>query len=1121
MKKVIKLIVLIFLGLILIGICSLWVLAKSHNNSVHDELVNVINEEFDGKISFGDLRFSYLSNFPNARIELRDVTFINSNAGESHFERINVVLRLGSLFRDTLQIKKLSVENGFFSNEIDSLGRRPKLFGENTDSKSKNGRKLLLKSGDIEVENTQLFFGNQYKKNRMYIMVKSGRFELSSTDTTLLLQGKADASLDSLISKRTTLIKNQAARVENAAFQIHRITGVKELLDGEIYANDLKLTPSLKLIPEDDGNIIDFHILGDGNLDAFVDLFEVHVGSNLKQLNPNADLIISYNQEGFVNPFKRPYFHLDFKIKDARISSDKLRYPLSKVTLEGNYNNGSSHSPETAAIKVDTLNAEIENSYIRGRFTMSNLSDPIIDAHLVSQIDLGHFLPDSNKYELEGMVDLDLYTKGKISELKQLDFNKKEAAKGVITFNNVRMRAPKSNNAVSFKNGRIVLKNHFVKLNTEVNLDQASVLELKGEFNNLDEYLLGKTKALSGKLWVDFDMLDMQRLPILNEKKNNSGKHKQSKLPAFVFDLFVNGNVLKTKYGVLNNVKLASAYRSSEVTMNSFAFNYQKGKVSGSGKAILHRTDIASIKAELNANFKELNFALPKKDSLSKKDKQKKFSLPSNLDATVDLKIDKGILFDIPVENFDLQLNAKGERLEVDQLRFKTKEGTTNFKGNLNFREGEILQLSGSGEIALNKLVLDNYLLDNKIEDADSTRRVLGFKNLPKELDINLMLSANDVRYKDQFVKNLKTEFLVQNETLLVEYFKGDLAIGSFDLALKANKIRSPDISYVADLKMNLDVVNLNTLLKSEVFGIPDKKERYKEEDNGIVDFSFPTNWKVDLSATANSVKYKNAVVNNLDLAANYGNTKLELNRLKFNFGRGEVITRGFLKKENKASFPAYIFCESNELDLSEVLLAFNNFKQDEITYKNTDGKISWESDLHFNLIESFDTPSDSDLWKFKFRVHDAEFRDVKVIEETLSFIGHKAKDDFLVKELDIVGYLDGQEFLFKDVFINNNIVNMDVYGKINMRDSILDLGVEASLSDLLFRSKKKRVVQTQEGEVPLEGDLKIFLNVLGPKENRKVKTFSKKKFNRHREELSSQIENVENRIQNQNSPIK
>ncbi|MGB5169990.1 MAG: hypothetical protein WBN69_01025 [Eudoraea sp.] len=1120
MKRILKVFLIFVLTIIFFGITTLWFLADKHNITVRQELIEVINDEFEGEISFGDLRFSYLKNFPNAHIELTDVVFFNSNSGKSHFDKINVVIRLGSLFKDTLRIKKLHIENGFFSNEVDSLGRKPKLFGGTKSSKPSENRKVQLESGDIEVRNTQLFFGNQLKRNKMYILVENGKFSLSSTDSTIVFKGNAEAKLDSLISNGTILIKNQPAIVKNAAFEIHRVTGVKELLDGQIFANNLKLIPSLKMIPKDDGNLIDFHILGDGNLNAFVELFEFYVGSDLEQLNPNAELEISYNQEGFVNPFKRPYFHLDFKIKEALIKSDKLRFPLSNITVQGNYNNGSDHRPATAELKVDTLNAEIENSFLRGRFKMTNLSDPIIDAHLISQIDLGHFLPDSSKYKLEGIVALDIFANGKISELKQLDFDGKEAAKGVISFNSVKMTIPKKD-PIHFTNGTIALKNHFIKLNTEVSLAKESAIDLQGEFDNLDQYLLGTTTALSGKLWLGFDKLDMMSLPILNQKKTSTRKYKKSKLPRFSFDLFVEGKVLKTKFGTLNNIKIASAYQPTEIDLNSFAFNYQKGKVSGSGKAIIEGSDIVSVKADLNADFKDLNFSLPQKDSVTKKGDKKHFSLPSNLEATIDLKIAKGILFDIPVKEFNLLVNTKGDHLDLGQLSFKTNEGTTSFKGNLDLMEGEISQLSGRGKIALNKLVLDKYLKESKMENADTSKQMISFTNLPKKMEVDLLINVKDVRYKDQYLKNLKTKFSIHGETMEIQYFKGDLSFGELDLRLAANKIRTPDIFYSADLNMNLNAINLNTLLKSEVFGIPQKNERYKKENKGIVDLSFPINWKVNLNTKAKSVRYKNAVINNVDLVANYGNTKLELSHMKFNFGSGEVLAHGFLKKENNSSFPSYIFCKSEKIDLSEVLEAFNNFKQDEITYKNTDGKISWQSDLHFNLIESFDTPSDSDLWKFKFRVHDAEFRNVKVIEETLSFIGQKAKDDFLVKELDIVGYLDGQEFLFKDVFINNNIVNMDVYGKVNMNDSILDLGIEASLSDLLFRSKKKRMVMTRDGEVSLDNDLKVFLNVLGPKSDRKVKTFSKNKFNNHRKELSSQIQEVESRISKINAAVK
>ncbi len=133
------------LAIIFFGITTLWFLADKHNNTVRQELIEVINEELEGEISFGDLGFSYLKNFPDAHIELTDVVFFNSNSGKSHFDKINVVIRLGSLFKDTLRIKKLYIENGFFSNEVDSLGRKPKLFGGTKSSKPSENRKSSIR----------------------------------------------------------------------------------------------------------------------------------------------------------------------------------------------------------------------------------------------------------------------------------------------------------------------------------------------------------------------------------------------------------------------------------------------------------------------------------------------------------------------------------------------------------------------------------------------------------------------------------------------------------------------------------------------------------------------------------------------------------------------------------------------------------------------------------------------------------------------------------------------------------------------------------------------------------------------------------------------------------------
>ena len=93
---------------------------------------------------------------------------------------------------------------------------------------------------------------------------------------------------------------------------------------------------------------------------------------------------------------------------------------------------------------------------------------------------------------------------------------------------------------------------------------------------------------------------------------------------------------------------------------------------------------------------------------------------------------------------------------------------------------------------------------------------------------------------------------------------------------------------------------------------------------------------------------------------------------------------------------------------------------------------------------------------------------------------------------------------------MNDNIANLDVFGEINFDDKLMDLGLEVSLTDLFFRSRKERLTETMEGIVKFDKDAKLFVGINGTLSDSKLSLISDKKFNNNRQELQSEIKKAE-----------
>lgn len=1105
MLRAIKIFLIGLLLLVLSLIIALIVYSKTHHDTAHKKLVEIFNEELDGKVEFEDFNFSHLRSFPHVHLELIDITIHDSNSGVSKIGDLDVLLNMRKLWNKEIEIEKLIISDAYFVSEIDSLGNKPRIFSGEKKSKSKGSSPLVLHSHDVEILNSQLYLGNKVKGNKLHINVSKGVFNLDVANSAIRISGDAEASLDTLISNHNLLLSNQPATVKDVVFRIDQETGVKELENGYILAHTLKLIPKIKMTPHENGQLVDLHISSEGNFDTFMELVEFHTGFDVEQVNHNAKLAMSYNQHGIVNPFLRPYSEIDFEISDAEFVGGSLPFPVKNFSLKGNLNNGEAHSPETTELVIDTLHAEVSDSYIHGRFKLTNLKDPVVDAHLVSNINLGHLIKDNDNFLISGQIDADLFLDGKISELKKMHLEGKQHARGEINAQNLNILLKNKGYSINLLNGSTVLNNHIFEVTTVVGAFNESLFNLKGVFDNLDEFFTNEQEELIGNISLDFQKLDLNNFKIEKTSDNPDAKNSHFELPKMSMDVNVTGKEIVGDFGTLSNFKLESRINTNDIIINNLAFNYQEGEVVANAGIFFEQNQVDSVVADIKGNFEFLKLEYDSKQS--NKDKSP-LSLPTFVYADIDVKIKEGDIFSVPIQNMVLKASVHGDELLVPNFSVEAFEGRSNLSGRLHFNENEVLKIVAKSDMSFEEVDLQDFLKDRNRQSNDSSK--LALSDLPAKMDIQLNAFSRKVIFKDQSIENFTADIEIVDNMIDIRRLSTTLPFGKLDLALKVDDLGSESINYNGEIEMDIDTVYVDRLLKSEAFGVPNDSTGKNKSPLIRPDKVFASNSHLNLIAKADRIYYQNGSVDDLDLMITYDSDKIDLKRLEFYFAGGYVSTFGHIINNGSKQYPAYINSQVDSIDIQDLFGAFNNFNQSVLNNENSRGNISWDSHLHFNLNESFFPISDKNLWKFEITLHDGEFKKIEPIEKALFFIGHKVKDDLIVTDLELDAYLYKDKILFRDIFINDNIANMDLFGEINLRDSIIDVGAEISLTDLFFRSKKKRVVETRKGEVHLDKDMKVFLKMQGPISEHKLGLSSKRKFRRSRESLAAIIEQAE-----------
>ncbi|HBH23566.1 MAG TPA: hypothetical protein DDY13_09100 [Cytophagales bacterium] len=793
MYRAIKTFLVVFLLLIVTLVIVLFILSKEQYHTVHKKLVETIHEKFDGNIQFEDFTFSYLRSFPHVHLGLTDITIHDSNGGVSRLADLDILLNFRKILKKEIEIEKLLIKDAFFISEIDSLGNMPHIFPAGEKSKSKSSIPLVLNSHDVEIENSKIHLGNKVKGNKLYISVSKGLFNLEVANETIVISGDAEASLDTLISNHNLLFSNQPATLQDAVFKIDQKTGVKELEDGIIFAQTLELIPKIKMEPHEEGQLVDLSISSEGNFDTFLELFEFHSGLDLAQVNSDAKLSMSYIQHGIVSPFLRPYSEIDFEIIDAEFNGSALPFPVKNFSIIGNLNNGESHSPETTELVIDTLHAEVSDSYIHGRLKLTNLNDPIVNAHVISSIDLGHLIKENDNYSFSGLIDADLFIDGKISELRKLHLEGKQHAIGKINAQNLNILLKNKGHSINLLYGSTVLNNHIFEVTTVVGAFNESVFNFQGVFDNLDEYLISEQEELIGNISLNFKKIDLNNFNVERISDNSNAGSSQFKLPKMSIDVNVTGKEVVSDFGTFSNFKLDSRINSNAILINDLVFDHQEGKVFANAGIFFENNQIDSIVADISGKFRKLIFT-PQNDAAKQKKEASPVSFPTNIYANINLEINEGQLLNIPVQNLLLASNINGDKISVPNLSVDVFGGETRFSGQVQYNKKEIIDVIAKCEMNLDRLDLGSYVKKQNKSNLDSS--AFSVDRLPARMDLQFIATINEMIYEDQILTNFRCDVEIANDHMDLKNLKSTLPFGNFQLALKVEDLRSKSPSY-------------------------------------------------------------------------------------------------------------------------------------------------------------------------------------------------------------------------------------------------------------------------------------------------------------------------------------
>ena len=1055
-------------------------------------------------VQFTDVKYSYLKSFPNIDIQVLDLSVYDDDFRSLFVKEIQIKVNPLELINQKIKIEEITLTNAHFSQVINEKGEKTQLFKPTTQSTGeKGGLQLLFKSDKVLLDRFSLSVINKIKGNHLQVSQLSGQMGFVMQDTLISIIGDISGVMDSLVSNNNPLFIDIPVRASQLEFNINKITQTKSITAEALFAKGLKLLPKISFTKQNDGNLVDMKISGMDVLDNYLRVFDLLEDQDLNQVNPDARVSFSFNQSGFVNPWERPYSEINFEISEADVKGKNLPFPIKNLFIKGNFNNGEAHGPESSQLEVDTIHLEVEGSYVNGRFLVTDLKDPWVKGNLDMLLHLDHLLKNENitaSGKVEAMVEVD----GRISRFRQAQLSKKNYARGFFRLSGINLQT--KNDSLKVHDGSIKVQNHEITIESLLGFYRGTNFNMDGQLYNLDQFLLGEDSLFRGKVNLNFDKLDLTSLRSSDKVKP---KKKGMKIPDVSLVVNLSGKSVKTGFGDITSLRANSIIKPDGVTVNKLTMNYNKGKVSVTGKIDYIDDKIQAITGVVDADIGvfDIDKLLLDRAGSDNSMGPDSLALPDVMDLTVNLQIDQGKIKGYKFNDLLLNADISHDRIKIKRMRLDAFSGRFFLYSDIRFNNQGIWYIKANGNTRLQNLNIAELIPQHdESYDAATVKET----RLPEYIDIAIGMQADKVSYKSLQFDKIRTGVSFSRNNIKVDEFELKLPGGTASLELSVDDYLTNDPTVVGLLDVDFDTLDFNQL--DQFYAHKDLK-KHKENISNSTDiiFSLPDNLNLSAEIDANIVKFNHLYLSDLSTKSTYNDRAFSIDHLYLGAAGGMLDISGIFVEDEDLSIGGHVFSKASQLRISDLLSSFDNFDQELFTSDNTLGLITWQSDYYFRLDSTFKIMDDENLWMFEITIDNGEIIDNQVIKDALSFIGQDVKEKIFIENASFQTFLYKDVLILEHVMVNNNISNMNIHGAFNKAQSDIDVNLQLSLNDLLFRSKDKRIVETKEGVVNLGKDMSLFLHISGPVDETKVKLNNKKKFNRNRAELNRDILQIEN----------
>lgn len=598
MKKIYKILLTIIITLFALLILAPFLFQGKIINLVK----KTVNNNITAQLDFTDANLSLLRDFPNASLQLSNVSIINGKPfkGDTLLfsKEINLELRLTELLKNAseqLNIQSFSINDSKVNVLVNEIGIA------NYD---------ITKPSDVKVDSTSVpvsDFGlsiNSYEINNATIKYidKKGKMNLTLSDFNHSGSGDFSQTNSELNTKTATLVSfemDSASYVKNQKIELDAILGMDlvnmkfSFLKNEAKLNNLPLIFNGYVQINENNQDVDISFkTPSSDFKNFLGLIPEAYTKSIENVQTSGEFSLSGTVKGLVTNNTIPLLDINLKSKNASFKYPDLPKSVRNINIDAQLKNTTGYLDKTFVV-INGLSFKIDEDTFSGSGSVANIvNNPTISAKLKGTLNLANInkaYPVDLKSELSGILKANLTTDFDLNAIKNGTLSRIKN-NGEITVNNFVFSSDDIANPLKIKSTKINFKPTTITLSEFDATTGKSDLNATGEIKNLLGFLLSR-KKLQGTFNVNSNSLymsDFMQETTTTDKKETNKTEKPTeslKIPAFL-DCKIIADAKTVYYDnlALKNVKGTLLIKDEKATLQNVNVNIFKGTIALNGE---------------------------------------------------------------------------------------------------------------------------------------------------------------------------------------------------------------------------------------------------------------------------------------------------------------------------------------------------------------------------------------------------------------------------------------------------------------------------------------------------------------------------------------------------------